>query len=139
MTLVQQVCHRLQETPRDSTSCIYTVWCDQIIKKDQKIVPWTPGLGKGGKASFFSVTDTPITNVSVFTYLGHDISNIYEKRCTDLLVSHATGEVFDLYRVLANKSMKKKTRRKLLESCVRSRLIYATQAILPKSREMTKI
>lgn len=97
------------------------------------------GLGKGGKASFFSVTDTPITNVSAFTYLGHDISNIYEKRCTDLLVSHATGEFFELYRVLANKWLKKKTRRKLLESCVSSRLIYATQAILPKSREMTKI
>lgn len=96
-------------------------------------------MAKEARHLFFSVTDTPITNVSVLTYLGHDISNIYEKRCTILLVSHATGEFFELYRVLANKSMKKKTRRKLLESCVRSRLIYATQAILPKSREMTKI
>jgi len=32
------------------------------------------------ETSLFSVADTPIKNVSVFTYLGHDISNNDDKK-----------------------------------------------------------
>ena len=91
------------------------------------------------EASLFSVAGTPIENVLGFTYPGHDISNNDEKCYMHLRVSRATGKFSELYGVLTNKSVKKETIRKFLESCVGSRLIYMSQAILPKSPEMTKL
>lgn len=44
----QSATARLQETPRDPTSLIYTIWPDLIIQKDKNAVLKTPGLGKGG-------------------------------------------------------------------------------------------
>ena len=56
-----------------------------------------------------------------------------------LRVSRTTGKLFELYRVLTDKEVKMKTRCKLLESCIRYRLISATPTILPKSHEMVKL
>ena len=72
------------------------------------------------EASLFSVADTLIETVKAFTYLGHDITNNDEKSFTDFPVSHMSATFFELYRVHTDKSMKMKTRLKLLESCVRS-------------------
>ena len=91
------------------------------------------------EASLFTVADTPIENVRAFTYPCHVITNIDEKCFTDFRVSHATTKFLELYRVLTDKSVKIKTRLKLLELCIRSGLIYATQAMLSKSPEMAKL
>ena len=61
------------------------------------------------------------------------------KSCTALRVSRTTGKLFELYRVLTDKEVKMKTRCKLLESCIRYRLISATPTILSKSHEMVKL
>ena len=65
--------------------CIFTRYGLTISFKETKsgAVLSTSGLGKLKKASLFSVADTPIVKVSVFTYLGHDISNNDEKCYTD--------------------------------------------------------
>ena len=57
----------------------------------------------------------------------------------DVRVARATAKFHEMGRVLKDKEVSMGVRRKLLESCVRPRLIYATQSWWPKERQLKKL
>ena len=91
------------------------------------------------KSSLFKVDDYEIENVQEFTYLGHVITNSNEVCFTEHRVSRATAKFNELRNVLCDSDINLKTRRKILEACVRSRLIYGTSAWNPKEGEIRKL
>lgn len=92
----QQVCHRMRETQIPHR--IFTLYGPTISFKVDKTrtALWTPGLGQGGINSY-SASQT------------RRLINNDEKCYTDFRVSHATAKVFELCRVLTDKSVKMKT------------------------------
>ena len=91
------------------------------------------------KLSLFKIEDETIENVKKFTYLGQDISNDKNECFTQYRRARATSKFNELRGVLTDKAINMKTRRKLLESCVRSRLLYGTQAWYPNEAQMKKL
>ena len=91
------------------------------------------------KLSLFKIDDDAIENVEQFTYLGHVISNNKKICYTEHRVSRATSKFNELRNVLCDSDVHLRTRRKILEACVRSRLIYGTSAWNPKEKEIQKL
>ena len=89
--------------------------------------------------SLFSIGDEIIENVSEFVYLGHLITNKEKGSFTELRVSRAVGKFHDMKKVLSDNSINMKTRKRLIEACVRSRLAYGTQSCFPKEKQMRKL
>ena len=58
---------------------------------------------------------------------------------TELRTSRAIGKFYELKNVLADKHINMGTRRKLMEACVRSRLVYGTQASFPLEKQMKRL
>ena len=84
------------------------------------------------RPSLFKIGDDMIENVQEFTYLGHVISNSEDICFTEHCVSRATAKFNELRNVLCDTDVNLRTRRKILEACVRSRLLYGTSACEPK-------
>ena len=89
--------------------------------------------------SLFSVDGVEIENVRQFCYLGHTIYNTKNASYTDLRVSSALSKFNEIGNVLKDGEVNIKTRKKLLESCARSRLVYGTQSWFPSEAEMKKL
>ena len=65
---------------------------------------------------------------------------IEEKGCfTEHRISRTISKFNELRNVLTDINVSLRTRRKLLESCVRSRLTYGTQAWFPNEQQMRKL
>ena len=80
-----------------------------------------------------------IENVREFTYLGHVFSNESTKPSVEHRISRANAKFNQLREVLCDTKVNKRTRWKLLESCVAPRLLYGLQACPPKEADMKKI
>ena len=91
------------------------------------------------KSSLITVDNQKIENVSDFTYLGHTMTTDEEKCFTELRISRANAKFNELRKVLFDTDVNIKTRRKVLESCVRSRLLYGIDAGIPKEEQMKKL
>ena len=91
------------------------------------------------RLSLFKIDDHEIENVQEFTYLGHVISNSEDICFTEHRVSRATAKFNELRNVLCDIDVNLRTRRKILEACVRSRLLYGTSAWDPKEDEIRKL
>ena len=89
--------------------------------------------------TLFSIGEEIIENVQQFTYLGQVISCTKKVSFTDYRTARATAKFNELRNILTDKKINMKTRKKLLESCVRSRLVYGTQAWLPNEQERKKL
>ena len=89
--------------------------------------------------TLFSIDGEVVENVRTFIYLGHMITNEDDSCFTELRTSRATGKFYELKSVLSDKQVNMNTRRKLIEACVRSRLVYGTQACFPLEKEMKKL
>ena len=89
--------------------------------------------------TLFSIGDEVVENVRTFEYLGHMITNFKDSCFTELRISRAVGKFNELRNVLADKNINMRTRKKLMEACVRSRLIYGTQACFPLENQMKKL
>ena len=91
------------------------------------------------KPTLFNIDGQKIENVQEFTYLGHVVSNSVEVCFTDHRISRATAKFNELKNVLCDTDVNLGSRRKILEACVRSRLLYGTSAWDPKEREIKKL
>ena len=91
------------------------------------------------RETLFSIDGTEIENIQQFTYLGQVISNNKEVCFTDHRTDRAIAKFNELRNILTDHRVNMRTRRKLLESCVRSRLTYATQAWYPNEQQMKKL
>ena len=80
-----------------------------------------------------------IENVKEFTYLVHVISNTDEVCYTEHRVSRANAKFNELRNVLSDADVNLRSRRKILEACVRSRLLYGISAWAPKEAEVKKL
>ena len=67
------------------------------------------------------------------------MSNKPDYSFTDLRISSAVTKFNQLSSVLCDHQINKRTRKKILEACVRSRLIYVTQACLPNAKELRSL
>ena len=92
------------------------------------------------KSTLFSIGEQVIENVRKFTYLRQVITT-EEKGCfTEHRISRTISKFNELRNVLtADINVNLRTRRKLLESCVRSHLTYGTQAWFPNEQQMWKL
>ena len=91
------------------------------------------------KSTLFNIGEQVIENVRKFTYLGQVITT-EEKGCfTEHRISRTISKFNELRNVLTEINVNLRTRRKLLESCVRSRLTYGTQAWFPNEQQMRKL
>ena len=88
------------------------------------------------KPSLFRIQGVNIENVLSFTYLGHVITTDKNSSFTEHRIASATREFNELQQVLTDTNVHMCTRRKLLETCVRTRLTYGTQASLPNDMLM---
>ena len=79
-----------------------------------------------------------IENVLNFTYLGHVITIDENNGFAEHRIASATSKFNELRKVLTDTNVHMCTRKKLLEACVRSRLVYGTQASLPNEKQMKK-
>ena len=91
------------------------------------------------RPSLFSIDGHDIENVKEFTYLGHVLSNSNEVNFTEHCVTRATAKFQELRNVLCDTDVNLKSRRKILEACVRSRLLYGISAWAPKEQEIRKL
>ena len=91
------------------------------------------------KSSLFSIQGNDIENVLNFTYLGHVITIDENNGFTEHRIASATSKFNELRKVLTDTNVHMCTRKKLLEACVRSRLVYGTQASLPNEKQMKKL
>ena len=91
------------------------------------------------KESLLKIGEEVIDNVQQFTYLGQVITNDVSVCFTEHRTDRAWAKFNELRTVLTDNKVNMQTRRKLLESCVRSRLIYGTQACYPKEHQMKKL
>ena len=91
------------------------------------------------KSTLFNIGEQVIENVRKFMYLGQVITT-EEKGCfTEHRISRTISKINELRNVLTDINVNLRTRRKLLESCVRSRLTYGTQAWFPNEQQMRKL
>ena len=88
------------------------------------------------RKSLFNINGTVIENVRQFTYLGQVISNNKDVCFTGYRTDRATAKFNELRNILTDYRVNMRTRRKILESCVRSQLSYGTQAWYPNKQEM---
>ena len=58
---------------------------------------------------------------------------------TEVRTSRAIAKYGELPKVLGNSQINMATRRKLLEACVRSKLLYAPHVWFPNSREINEL
>ena len=91
------------------------------------------------KPSLINVNGNDIENVREFTYLGHVFSNEDPASSIDYRISRANAKFQQLKEVLCDPKVNKKTRWKLMESCVAPRLLYGLQACFPSKQQMKKI
>ena len=89
--------------------------------------------------TLFSINGEVVENVRTFVYLGHMITNEDDSCFTELRTSRAIGKFYELKSVVSDKQINMGTRRKLMEACVRSRLVYGTQACFPHEKQMKKL
>ena len=82
------------------------------------------------KKSLFSISNVPIKNVRTFKYLGHMITNNEDdpSHYLSFRISSAYQKWNELKHVFTDKRIYMSTRVKLLEACVRSRLLYSCQS-----------
>ena len=91
------------------------------------------------KSSLIKIENEDIENISNFTYLGQVICNGDEKGFTEYRISRAKSKFNELRDVLADVNVRLKTRRKILEACVRSRLLYGIDAAIPNEAQIKKL
>ena len=91
------------------------------------------------KPSLIKINGNDIENVREFTYLGHVFSNEDPATSIDYRISRANAKFQQLKEVLCDPKVNKKTRWKLMESCVAPRLLYGLQACFPSEQQMKKI
>ena len=91
------------------------------------------------KLSLISVDNQIIENVSEFTYLGQTITTDEEKCFTEHRRSRANAKFNELRKVLSDQDVNIKSRRKILESCVRSRLLFGIDAGIPNESKVKKL
>ena len=92
--------------------------------------------------SLISLREEPIENVRRFKYLGHVLSNEVSNNASAFLnhqISSAFSKWNEMKSVLLDKRIFLSTRVKLLEACVRSRLLYSVQAWQLNAKEMRKL
>ena len=89
--------------------------------------------------SLFSVDGHVVENVQDFIYLGQSFTNNEENCLTDYRIARATAKFNELRKALCDSKIRLKTRRKLLESVVRSRLTYGLQACYPSEEQLKKL
>ena len=92
----------------------------------------------GNEVSLIKVGETNIENVSEFVYLGHKIST-GAHTFVDMQIGSAFGKFNEMFKVLCDGRINMSTRRKLVESCVRSRLTYALHASQIYESDVRKI
>ena len=82
------------------------------------------------KPSLISIGAIALKNVRVFKYLGHIIVNNDEdpSHFLSFRISSAFQKWTELKHVLTDRRILMSTRTKLLEACVRSRLLYSAQS-----------
>ena len=93
------------------------------------------------KSSLLSIGNVALKNVRTFKYLGHMIINTDEdpSQYLNFRISSAFQKWNDLKHVLTDKIITMSTRTKILEACVRSRLLYSVQAWELSAKELKKI
>ena len=93
------------------------------------------------KPSLISIGGVALKNVRMFKYLGHVITNNDDdpSHYLSLHISSAFQKWKELKHVLTDKRIFMSTRVKLLEACVRSRLLYSSQSWDLSASEMRKI
>ena len=91
------------------------------------------------KSSLFKIDGEDVENVSDFTYLGQVICNKDEKGFTEHRISRAKAKFNELKEVLTDLKVRLKTRRKILQSCVRSRLLYGIDADIPHEVQIKQL
>ena len=90
---------------------------------------------KSSTKSIIKVGDYDLDNVTEFCYLRHTIYT-NDGTFTDLRVSSALSKFHEMTSILKDGEINMPTRRKILEACVRSRLVCATQAWWPSEAEL---
>ena len=90
---------------------------------------------------FFSLGGVPIKNVRKFKYLGHMENNTNDDPSLYLnfRISSAFQKSNELKHVFIDKRIFMSTRIKLLEACVRSRLLYSCQSWQLTASELQKL
>ena len=96
-------------------------------------------LELSSKSSLLKIGNEDIENISDFTYLGQVICNENEKAFTEHRTSKAKAKFNELKDVLTDVKVHLRTRRKILEACVRSRLLYGIDAAIPAEAEIKKL
>ena len=93
------------------------------------------------KASLISIEGVALKNVRTFKYLGHIITNNDEdpSKYLNFRISSAFEKWNQLKHVLTDRMVLMSTRTKILEACVRSRLLYSVQAWELSAAEIRKI
>ena len=93
------------------------------------------------KKSLFSIGDVPIKNVRTFKYLGHMITNNDDdpSHYLSFRILSAYQKWNELKHVFTDKRIYMSTRVKLLEACVRSRLLYSCQSWDLHASEIRKL
>lgn len=89
--------------------------------------------------TLFSIEGNIVENVKEFTYLGQLITTKETACFTDLRTTRATAKFNELRSMLCDTDVNLQTRRKFLESCVRSRLLYGTQAYFPSEAQFKRL
>ena len=89
--------------------------------------------------SIIAVDGEPIENVKEFTYLGQVISTCKDSALTEYRIGRANAKFHEMRKVLCDFKINKRTRKKLLEACVRSRLTYGLQACYPNELQLKKL
>ena len=91
--------------------------------------------------SLISLRDEEIENVRSFKYLGHVLSNVNSN--SPAFINHQIASAYskwnELKTVLLDRRIFLSTRVKLLEACVRSRLLYSVQAWQLNAKEIHKL
>ena len=93
------------------------------------------------KPSLISIGVVALKNVRIFKYLGHMINNNNEDPSHFLTfrISSAFQKWNELKHVLTDRKIYMSTRIKLLEACIRSRLLYSAQSWDLSASELRKL
>ena len=93
------------------------------------------------KPSLISIGDVPLKNVRKFKYLGHMVTNLDEdpSHFLSFRIASAFQKWNELKHVLTDKRVYMSTRVKLLEACVRSRLLFSAQSWELLASEIRKL
>ena len=91
------------------------------------------------KEYLFHIGSEKIENVRSFVYLGQVITNNPDECFTEHRISRATAKFNEFRTVLCDTNVYIRTRRKILEACVRARLTYGTAASFPNEHQMKKL